>query len=265
MSADLVLAVDYDDTTIAGNMIDLILDDVGIDRIGFWARVNNTEVRKPQSYLHHLINELNAQAPGFRTEDLARVALNATPFPGAVTLFPRLREFASSSGMTLYVICITAGLEEMVVSGPVGPYLDGCIGSTVCTDWSGKLLEPGRLVTPEEKANFLVGLSEGRSLCSIPTVGLESVIYVGDGFTDVPAMTQVTRGGGTAIAVYAPHDRTRFGKAHQLFRQGAATELAPADYGASTHASLILEQAITRASRNRIAQSTTPIATYRKR
>ena len=71
-----------------------------------------------------------------------------------------------------------------------------------------------------------------------------NMIYVGDGPTDVPCFTVVTKYGGKAIAVYNPLDARARAQGEELFRHGRVDRVCPADYRSGSELRRTLEQFI---------------------
>jgi hypothetical protein len=66
------------------------------------------------------------------------------------------------------------------------------------------------------------------------------MIYIGDGYSDVPCMRLVKEQGGTSIAVYKPRTPGKKEIAKQLSAEGRVDMFAPADYRAGKTLDVII-------------------------
>ena len=78
------------------------------------------------------------------------------------------------------------------------------------------------------------------------------MIFVGDGYTDIPCFSLVRKQGGVAIGVYDPEDRERWGRAWGFIEDGRVSNLVPADYAKGSALSNSLTMAV-ESMANRIA------------
>jgi hypothetical protein len=74
-----------------------------------------------------------------------------------------------------------------------------------------------------------------------------NIIYVGDGPSDVPAMSALQSIGGKTVAVYAEvdPDNKRFNNAYNLREDGRAFSFGPADYRRGSQTRRTLDRMIT--------------------
>jgi hypothetical protein len=56
------------------------------------------------------------------------------------------------------------------------------------------------------------------------------MIFVGDGFTDVPCFSMLRKHDGIAIGVYDKDSREKWGRAWGFIEDGRVSNLVPADY-----------------------------------
>ena len=56
------------------------------------------------------------------------------------------------------------------------------------------------------------------------------MIFVGDGYTDIPCFSLIKQQGGVALGVYDRDKRERWGRAWGFIEQQRVSNLVPADY-----------------------------------
>ena len=62
-------------------------------------------------------------------------------------------------------------------------------------------------------------------------IPFDRMVFVGDGYTDIPCFTLVKTSGETALAVYDPSDCARWGRAWGFVEDRRVSSLLPARYG----------------------------------
>ena len=82
-------------------------------------------------------------------------------------------------------------------------------------------------------------------------IPFQRMIFVGDGFTDIPAMKMMTHQGGNAVAVYDPECKDQdLGKIHQLIADNRVDFVAPADYSENSQMEIIVKGILSRMARS---------------
>ena len=76
------------------------------------------------------------------------------------------------------------------------------------------------------------------------------MIIVGDGFTDVPLFSLISKHGGTAVAVYSPDDKRKWPKAWGFVEDKRVRSLCSADYGKKSTLNHILNMAVANIASN---------------
>ena len=75
-------------------------------------------------------------------------------------------------------------------------------------------------------------------------VPLRQMIFVGDGYTDIPCFSLLKQNGGMPIAVYDKHREDKWGNAFQFVRDGRVANLHSANYAEDSDLSTFLVMAV---------------------
>ena len=145
-----------------------------------------------------------------------------------------LKRHLSQIGRTLEFYCVTSGLQDIAQRSEIGSYFDGCWGSGLSRNKQGRIEGLKSVITAKDKASIILNMSSqsataytGSRLCD----PYESVLYIGDGLTDIYAMKAVQSIGGHAILVYDPDDPVSYQRTCGISEQLDSTvSLYPADY-----------------------------------
>ena len=131
-----------------------------------------------------------------------------------VTYNPGVTDFIQASQIKNYIV--SGGLREFLQHLAIAPHFHGIYGTPVCHDESGLISGIGEVMTNVKKlraiADILVKNGRQPDDC-------RDVFYVGDGYSDAPAMRFVHDRGGKAIFVLpASQDDLYFETNQQIYR-----------------------------------------------
>jgi len=261
------MAIVFDfDGTLAPDSTTAFLRHTGVDVDRFWGEGVEPKVRAGwdpvPAYLYEIWRlSRSAAAPGPVTrEAFRRFGAGMEFFPGAVELLSRMRERlrAARSPLELEYYLISSGIGEILRATRIAGRFARIWASDFLYDDRGRLEFPRNIVSFTDKTRYLFELSKGVGGLEDGTgpfavnrkvpldrlrIPLERVIFVGDGYTDVPCFHLVRKNGGVAIGVYE-EGREPEQQALGLLEDDRVSDLVPADYRPGSALSGLLEQAV---------------------
>src|SRR3989344_1775819 len=248
---------DCDQTLIPEYMQNPVLRHLGIDPAEFWAddkklkeeaAGKDVDINSENSYMINLILYIKeGKLPALSNADLQKYGKEfINPFPGLPDFFLRTKEEIKSKysryGLKLEHYIISTGLRKMIQGSSLNA--PGALDQIFASEFlevDGIISLPARNVGFIEKTRYLYEASKGTNVDPsidvnkrIPyeerRIPFENMIYVGDGFTDVPCMTMITKLGGQSIGVYDRQKPKGKKEAEELLQEGRVCRIAEADY-----------------------------------
>lgn len=247
-----VIAVIFDfDDTLAPDSTSCFLEWRGINPKAFWKSVDpllEDGWDPVPAYLYRMIEESNRRPAGPITRNSFRdYARRISFFPGVPGVFSLVRKHVAS-------VNPEAAVEFYLVSSGVGETLRAMrIARHFKEIWAcdfhygsgGRIACPRNVVSFTDKTRYLFQVAKGivgpeyrgRPFAVNRKVAPENLrvpfsnmVYVGDGYTDIPCFSLVKKSGGTAIGVYDRERRDKWGRAWRYAEEGRVSNLVPADY-----------------------------------
>jgi len=160
-------------------------------------------------------------------------------YPGVETWFERINEYGHSLGFEIEHYIISSGLKEIIEGTSIGKYFKEIYASEFYYDEEGKAVWPKMAVNYTNKTQFLTRIRKGvldisddvnlnkKMIENERRISASNMIYIGDGFTDIPCMKLTKDGGGVSIAVYT--DKT-YKQASNLLKDGRINYITDANY-----------------------------------
>ena len=265
-----VIAIIFDcDDTLCPDTISFMLQNYGLSPEEFWRDID-TRVRLGWDPPHAYMNRILELVHEGRLGDLTRSNLIALGgrlplFAGLPDAFIELRNFVkddpelSNARVTLEFYIVSGGLEEMIRGSALGSHADGIFGCNFEHDSKTDLpFAVKSTVSFTEKTRFVFAIHKGVSAQDARTnpylvndaipdkerrIPIKNMVYVGDGPSDIPCLSLITKGGGEGIGV-SPATGT-FAKAYEMAR-GERISVGPytADYRSGTDMRKALKQII---------------------
>jgi hypothetical protein len=248
----IALIFDYD-ATLAPSSIDAVLERLGHEpeefrRTRIKRLIEEERFEAVMAGFYAFVQESRGRKDGKVTRALfEEVGRGIEPFPGVREMFGRVREWAEAvvPGIEVEFYVVTSGHEEIHKATPIAGEFKEIWGSEFHFDENGEVAFPRRILTFQEKQQYVLQIAKGTSAAGpnspegayrpLPEdefhVPLDQVIYLGDGGSDLPVFELLNDHGGIAIAV-SKAERAEDWASLSKMRPGRRVEnvAGPADY-----------------------------------
>ena len=154
---------------------------------------------------------------------------------------------------------ISSGIGEILRASRLATHFRDIWACDFAYAEDGRIVFPRNIVSFTDKTRYIFHIAKGivgadsrrmpfevnrkipESKLHVP---LNQMIFVGDGYTDIPCFSLIRKNQGYAIGVYDPDDRARWGRAWGFIEDGRVSNLVPADYGKNSALTNSLTMAI---------------------
>lgn len=149
-----------------------------------------------------------------KRENLTKLGEYIKFYPGITEWFSRINEYGNSIGLEVEHYIISSGMKEIIEGTEISKYFKEIYACEFLYDKEGIVTWPAMSVNYTTKTQFLSRINKGvldisedkilnaKMLDEDRRISTKNMIYIGDGFTDIPSMRMVREKGGYAIAVY---------------------------------------------------------------
>lgn len=233
---------DFDKTLSTKDMQEYaFIPGIGMTAENFWGECNRLTKENSMdqilSYMYVMINEARGKKLLNRKE-FNKLGESVELFSGVSTWFERINAYGESIGVDVEHYIISSGVKEIIEGTPIAKYFKEIYAAEFLYDDSGVPVWPAMAVNYTSKTQFLFRINKGvldvtehRELNEYTPeeerrIPFTNMIYIGDGFTDVPCMKLVKVNGGHSVAVYSEDGDS----ARAIMKQGRVDYLARADY-----------------------------------
>ena len=235
---------DFDKTLCDKDMQEYsFIPNLGMDSDEFWNKTNELTSRermdKILGCMYMMLNETKKNNKFITKEYLNSLGADINFFPGLVEWFGRINEYGSRMGLKIEHYIISSGLREIIRGTDISNYFKEIYACDFLYDEMGHAVWPKMSVNYTTKIQFLSRINKGvldisddwllnkKMLDEDRRISTKNMIYLGDGFTDIPSMRMTRDNGGYAIAVYQNDDKK---DVHNLLRDNRIDFYAKADY-----------------------------------
>lgn len=266
MADVIALVFDFDDT-LAPDSTSGFLEEIGVDVQHFWARevgplLSEQDWDPVPAYLYKMIElSRSGRCEAITRERLEDWGRRLPLHDGVPSLFERLRsrlrEAHPQVRLEFYVI--SSGIGDVLRQTPIAGAFTDIWASEFTYDAQGAIDFPRRIVSFTDKTRYLFHIQKGifgpesrnkpfevnrkveREKLRIP---FEQMIFVGDGYTDIPCFSLIRRSGGVAFGVWDPRHREKRSRAWGFIQEGRVSNLNQARFGEDAELYQWLEEAV---------------------
>ena len=252
-----IIAITFDfDDTLAPDATSGLLEARGVDVDPFWLEVKSLYQSgwdPVPAYLYKVLEESRSNsAVGPITQSaLQRWGKQVELYAGVDTLFARLRHFVASEypEIALEFYLVSSGIGEVLRSTSIAENFKNIWACDFAYNDAGEIGYPKNIVSFTDKTRYIFQIAKGivgSQAASQPfavnkavsqselRVPFDQIVFVGDGYTDIPCFSLVRANGGVAFGVYDPQNKSKWGKAWEYVSDNRVSNLAPADYSESS-------------------------------
>lgn len=266
MSDVIALIFDFDDT-LAPDSTSGLLTDMGVDAAHFWSAevgplLEEHDWDPVPAYLYKLIELSRSGDYGAITQESLKDWGRRLPLhDGVQSLFGRLRGVVRKSHpqVQLEFYLISSGIGDVVRQTPIAHEFTDIWASEFIYDESGAIQFPRRIVSFTDKTRYLFHIQKGivgaasrnkpfevnkkvdQDKLRVP---FQQMIFVGDGYTDIPCFSLIRRSGGIAFGVWDPRHRDKRSRAWGFIQEGRVSNLNQARYDEEAELYQWLEEAV---------------------
>ncbi len=241
------LVYDFDGTLSPGNMQEFgFIQAIGKTPEEFWKM--SDQIAKGQdasnilAYMKLMFDEARKAGIKLRRDDFRKFGEQIELFQGVREWFKLINSYGKSHGVRIEHYINSSGLAEMIEGSPIAREFKRIFACSFLYNDKGEAEWPGVAVDYTAKTQFLFKINKGilsirdnkrvneSQLEENKRIPFPSMIYFGDGDTDVPCMKIVKMFGGNSIAVFDPRVDSKRHTARKLLRQERVNFICPADY-----------------------------------
>lgn len=215
----IALLYDFDKTLCTTDMQEYdFIKNLGLTPQEFWGETGvltkKYEMDKILSYMFIMIKKCKEKGIKLTEEYLNKCGENVVLFKGVITWFERINAFCESLGLNVEHYIISSGTYEIIQGTPIAKYFKRIYACRYMYDENGEAIWPSLAINYTLKTQYIFRISKGildvtdddnlnrHQHENSRRIAYRNMIYLGDGFTDIPCMKLLKEKGGKAIALY---------------------------------------------------------------
>lgn len=254
----LALVYDFDKTLCTKDMQEYsFIPKVHMQPQEFWAEANQLAEEKKMdrilAYMYLMLDKAKRVKEKVWRENFVRLGKDLQFFPGVEDWFERINGFGRDLDVEIEHYIISSGLKEIIEGSSIYAFFKKVFACEFLYDENEVACWPKNAVNYTTKTQFLFRINKGVLDISNDVdinkftpederrIPFRSMIYIGDGLTDVPCMKLVKVNGGYSIAVYQAGEKMRV---EELLKHERVDFITVADYSENSHLDGIVKDMI---------------------
>jgi len=251
MQERIAVIFDFDDT-LGPDSTTSFLKHAGLKDIdGFWKEVGvmmADDWDPVPAYLNHMIEaSSDGRITPITKQALAEWGRGLPLFDGVADLFPLLRAVVKEANprVTLEFYLISSGIGDVLRNMSIADEFTDIWASEFHYDAQGVATTPRKIISFTDKTRYIFQIQKGiigkasrgkpfsvnkRVPVDQVRIPLNQMIFVGDGYTDIPCFSLIKQNGGIPIAVYDERQTEKWGNAFQFVADGRVSNLHSTNY-----------------------------------
>ena len=266
MHETIAVVFDFDDT-LAPDSTSGYLAEAGIgDLMSFWkkevAALTDADWDPVPAYLYKMIEaSRSGRIPLVTKESFMDWGRRLPLHEGVPGLFARLRQEAKNANprAAIEFYLISSGIGDVLRQTPIAPEFTDIWASEFSYGNDGGIDFPKKIVSFTDKTRYLFHIQKGligpqsrgkpfdvnkKLKPEQIRIPINHMIFVGDGYTDIPCFSLVKKDGGVSIAVFDKTHGEKWGSAYQFVHDGRVSNLLSANYSDQSDLSIFLGMAV---------------------
>lgn len=238
------LIYDFDKTLCDRDMQEYaFIPSLGMEPEEFWKETDllskTNKMDKILSCMYMMKIKSEEMGKSLKRKNFVKLGESIEFYPGILEWFERINEYGDRLGIKVEHYVISSGLKEIIEGTPISKYFKEIYACKFLYDDKGNAVWPAMSVNYTAKTQFLSRINKGildisddnslnaKMLEDDRRISSKNMIYIGDGFTDIPSMKMVRENGGFSIAVYQEDKKETVRK---LLEEDRVDYTALADY-----------------------------------
>lgn len=266
MRETIAVIFDFDDT-LAPDSTSGYLSDVGLeDLASFWkkevAALTDADWDPVPAYLYKIIEaSKTGRIPKVTRENLMEYGRRLPLHDGVQGIFSRLRQAAKEANprASIEFYLISSGIGDILRTTPIASEFTDIWASEFHYDSNSHIEFPKKIVSFTDKTRYLFHVQKGligpqsrgkpfdvnkKLKPDQIRIPINHMIFVGDGYTDIPCFSLVKKDGGVSIAVFDKTHIEKWGNAYQFVHDGRVSNLLSANFSEQSDLSIFLSMAV---------------------
>jgi len=246
----LKVAIMYDvDQTLSPNYMQeySLLPMLNVNPSTFWKNCNDFAIEHNMDgnlgYMFKILERAKEQNISIKYQDLKDQGKHIKFFAGMEEYFGNINKYANNLGLEIDHYVISSGLKEMIEGTSIAHNFKRIFASRFAYDENDVAFWPAQNVNFTTKTQYIFRIKKEKIdnlhnekevnayIADKSTVlPYTRMLYLGDGFTDIPCFKVIKDKKGTAICVYNEELLQSKKDAEKIIADGRVNFIAPADY-----------------------------------